>query len=126
MELTRLNEDTDEETVLVEAPIVSPVDGVTIWWDTQHGDTTNSGYVAVGVPAAPLEGPPRCHYELVLEAEELGELLGYFPAHAIPAVVDRWLSHGNPETIGALAGRIIAHLARARSVPPEEQGGRSE
>ena len=125
MELTRLNEDTDEETVLVEAPIVSPVEGVTICWYNQRADPTNAGYVLVGVPGVPLEGSPRCCYELLLEAEELGELLGYFPAHAIPAVVDRWLSHGNPETIGALAGRIIAHLARARSVP-DEQGGQSE
>jgi hypothetical protein len=125
MELTRLNEETDEATVLFETRIVSPVEGVTVWWDNQRAGPTDPGYVAVGVSGVPLEGSCRCSYELLLEAEELGELLGYLPPRAIPAVVDRWLAHGNSETIGALAGRIIAHLARATS-DPGKQGGQSE
>jgi hypothetical protein len=82
------------------------------------------GYVAVEVSAVPLGGSPPYRYELLLEAEELGELLGYLPERAIPAVVDRWLAHGDPEAIGAVVGRIVTHLARAKGLPGGKAGDR--
>jgi hypothetical protein len=122
MELSRQAEDSDDVAILSDTRIVPPTEGVTIWWDNERA--TDPGYVAVGVSGAPLAGSPRYGYEVLLEADELGELLSYLPARAIPAVVDRWLAHGDPEAIGAVVGRIIAYLARARGTAGE-QGGRS-
>lgn len=46
------------------------------------------------------------------------------PATAVPAVFDELLRDGDPEVIGAVVGRVIAHLAaRTGRLPDRKETG---
>jgi hypothetical protein len=102
-------EQYDNPVKLGEAPVVSGAGGVVLWWDQlDPDDPGRAGCTIPTDPAAPFR--PHC-FQVNLTADDLGAMLAQMPASAVPTVLGGLLRDGDPEVIGAVVGRIIAHLA---------------
>jgi hypothetical protein len=95
--------------------------GWSIWrGDVIRGEPASIEMVARGEPT---DGLPEYYYMVQLPGEELGTLLGCLKAESAPEVIDAFLRIASPELLGAIAGRIIAHVATTASSRRGAAGG---
>ena len=67
---------------------------------------------------APSAEPSGYRYGVELGGGEVGAFLGRMPAAAVPEVFDEFLRTASPEVLGAVVGRLIAHVAARATAPP--------
>jgi hypothetical protein len=127
MRITRLEASIAEDTSPSDWPVLSNVNiaprprEAWIEWRGYRlpGET---GWAAVPVPGLPAGVPPDYRYEVELGGDEFGTLLGCMPPEAVPEVIDAFLRTAGPEVLGAVAGRIFAHVAAAATSRRGETG----
>jgi hypothetical protein len=81
------------------------------------------GYVEVAVPGLPAGRTRKYQYGVWLDGAEFGTMLGCMPTEAVPDVIDAFLRAAAPELLGAVAGRIIAHVAAVAASRQGEEPG---
>jgi hypothetical protein len=109
----------DEWPLLADAEVL-PRSGVHSWPTVPDGDVHWHGYrddatgeVQVSVPGLSAGGPGEFQYTVMLRGSEFGTLLGCMPREAVPEVLGAFLHAVDPELLGAVVGRLIAHVAAA-------------
>ena len=84
-------------------------------WSIWRGDVAREELAGIEMVARgePPDAPPEYYYMVQLPGEEFGTLLGGLRTESVPEVIDAFLRTASPELLGAVAGRIIAHVATA-------------
>jgi len=106
-------------TVLCDSPRVD------VWWDWARPDVGEHrpGAAVVVLDGQPAAEAPAYRYLVRVGEAELGEMLAHLPVEAVPLVIGGLLRGRDPEVLGAVVGRIIAHVAglaqRAERRPAE-------
>lgn len=127
MRITRLEESSAGDTSPSDWPVVAEVniaprpEEAWIHW---RGLVLpeDKGWVGVAIPGIPSGAPPDYRYEVELAGDEFGVLLGCMPPHGVPEVIDAFLRTAGPDLLGAVVGRIIAHVATAATSRRGETG----
>ena len=94
-------------------PEASTLGGWSIW----RGDIGRREPACIEMVARSESGDmtPEFCYMVQLPGEEFGTLLGGLLPESVPEVIDAFLRAASPELLGAVTGRIIAHVAVAAS-----------
>lgn len=109
-----------EWPALADTPLAAAGEEVEIdWYGYRAG--SNPGYLTIqlnGVPpeeagAAPTAGATGYRYEVFLRGKEVGAVLAEMPPEAVADVVGEFLRGVDPEVLGAVVGRLLAHVAQA-------------
>ncbi len=107
--------------ILVDAPLLQAEACREPRWLGNYGDSEGPWAIWLETDGEPTEGSPAYRYLVELSEQDFGEILARMPVGAVSTILDRLLREGDPETIGAIVGRIVTHLARGgtgRSNPP--------
>lgn len=89
------------------------VPGGEVYWHVDPYDKT--GELQVSIPGPPDDGAAGPQYTVMLKNSEFGTLLGCMPEEVVPEVIAAFLHAADPELLGAVVGRLIAHVAAASS-----------
>jgi hypothetical protein len=111
MELRKYTGDSDGSR-LAATPIRS-VDRTTVEWEMDNIYPENEGTLRLVARGRPPEGNPDDTYEVSLEPSELGVMLAAMRPEAVELVMRAFLKNTTPDILGAVAGCIVTHLARA-------------
>lgn len=125
MRIARLDVSAAGDTSLDEWPLLADVDiplrsgvhagpevtgGEVYWYGYRYEE---AGELQVSLPGLPAGGPADSQYTVMLRGRELGTLLGCISREAVPEVIGAFLHAVDPELLGAVVGRLVAHVAAA-------------
>jgi hypothetical protein len=100
--------DYEDWPVLVDAPLSE----IEPRWLGNYGDSEGPWVIWLEGTDVPADGSPAYRYLVELRELDFSEVLARMPPGGVKAVLEQLLREGDPETIGAMVGLVVTHLAQ--------------
>ncbi len=109
--------DADKDTSVVADMQIKPSTRDPGFWTSDNFYPENPGDLRVGLFTGPA-GPGADTYELIVEALEVGMLVGAMKPKDVEPFIRGFLARATPEVVGAVVGQVVTHMLRIAAERP--------